>query len=164
MIRDCLTPRNRVALKKLIVTHLVKKFPAFYGTQNFTTIFTRARQSTLLYPVSLRSILILSSHLCLDLSHGLFPSSFPSKILNIFLIVCMCATCPAHLTLLNLVTMLIFGEQCSKFSLSIFPRPPVTFSLLGPTYLLSPLFSNTLILYTSPRILDQVSHPYRIIL
>jgi len=31
--------------EKLIVTHLVKKFPAFYGILNFiTVVFTRARQ------------------------------------------------------------------------------------------------------------------------
>jgi hypothetical protein len=34
---------ERVLLEKLIVTHLVKKFHAFYGTQKFITVFTRAR-------------------------------------------------------------------------------------------------------------------------
>jgi len=44
----CLTPCSSVLLKKLIVTQLVKKFPAFYGTRSFITAFTRARQ---MYPV-----------------------------------------------------------------------------------------------------------------
>ena len=35
-----LTPRNRVLLGKLAGSHLVKKFPAFYGTQMFNTAFT----------------------------------------------------------------------------------------------------------------------------
>jgi hypothetical protein len=37
-----LTPWSTVLLVKLIVTQLVKNFPAFYGTQSFTIVFTRA--------------------------------------------------------------------------------------------------------------------------
>jgi len=37
-----ITSRSRVLLEKLIVTHLVKKFPAFYGDRRFITVFTRA--------------------------------------------------------------------------------------------------------------------------
>jgi hypothetical protein len=37
-----LIPRSRVLLEKLIGSQLVKKFPAFYGTQRFITAFTRA--------------------------------------------------------------------------------------------------------------------------
>jgi hypothetical protein len=37
-----LTPWGRVLLEKLIVTQLVKKFPAFYGSQMFIAVFTRA--------------------------------------------------------------------------------------------------------------------------
>jgi hypothetical protein len=54
-------------------SHLVMKFRAFYGTRRFITVFTTARhwslswarctQSTPSHPISLRSILILSSHL-----------------------------------------------------------------------------------------------------
>jgi hypothetical protein len=46
--------------------------------------------------MSLRSILILSSHLILGLRNGLFPSSFLIEILYEFLIP-YGATCPAHL-------------------------------------------------------------------
>jgi len=58
-------------LEKLIVTQLVKRFPAFYGTRRFITVFARARhwplscsrciQSTPSHPVSQRSVLILSN-------------------------------------------------------------------------------------------------------
>jgi hypothetical protein len=34
---------ERALLEKLIVTHLVKKFPAFYRTRRFNTVFTRTR-------------------------------------------------------------------------------------------------------------------------
>jgi hypothetical protein len=36
-----------VLLEKLIVTQLVKKFPAFYGTQKFITVFTTAHHWSL---------------------------------------------------------------------------------------------------------------------
>jgi hypothetical protein len=41
------TPRSRVLLGKLTGSQLVKKFPAFYGTQRFITVFTRARHLSL---------------------------------------------------------------------------------------------------------------------
>jgi hypothetical protein len=37
-----LIPWSRVLLEKLKVTQLVKKFPAFYGTHRFITVFIRA--------------------------------------------------------------------------------------------------------------------------
>jgi len=61
-------PWNKVLPEKLIVTKLLKKFPAFHG-------FTRAHYWSLSWatciqfipsqPTSLRSILLLWSHLCL---------------------------------------------------------------------------------------------------
>ena len=73
------------------VLQLVKKFPAFYGTPKFITVLTSARNLSLSWansiqspqplPTSWRSILILSSYLCLGLPNGLLPSGFPTKIL-----------------------------------------------------------------------------------
>jgi hypothetical protein len=40
-----LTPRSRVLLEKLMVTQLVKKFPAFYGTRVFITVLITACRS-----------------------------------------------------------------------------------------------------------------------
>jgi len=37
------TPWSRVLLEKLMVTQLPKKFPAFYETRSFITVFTRPR-------------------------------------------------------------------------------------------------------------------------
>jgi hypothetical protein len=38
---------NRVLLEKLVVTQLVKKFLACYGTRRFITVFTRTRHCSL---------------------------------------------------------------------------------------------------------------------
>ena len=91
-----LTPRSRVLLEKLIGSQLVKKFPAFYGTQRSIIAFTSAHhlslswakpiQSMPPHPNSWRSILTLSSHLCLRLPSGLFPSGFPTKTQYIHLL------------------------------------------------------------------------------
>ena len=86
-----LTPRCRVLPEQLTGLQLVKKFPAFHGTQRFITALTSVLhlslswaspiQSTCPHPTSWRSILILSTHLRLGLPSGLFPSGFPTKTL-----------------------------------------------------------------------------------
>jgi len=104
-----LTPCSTVILEKLTGFQLVKKFPAFYVTRRFITAFTNARhlslssatsiQSMLPHPTSWRSILILSSHLCLGLSLR-FPLQNPVHVSP------LTHTCyiPRHLILLDLIT------------------------------------------------------------
>ena len=101
-----LTPWCRVLLEKLTGLQLVKKFPAFHGTQRFITALTSVRhlslpwarpiQSIYPHPTSWRSILISSTHLRLGLPSGLFHSGFPSKTLHTPLSSPIRATCPAH--------------------------------------------------------------------
>jgi hypothetical protein len=83
-------------LEKLPIVQPLKKFSAFYGTRGFITVFTRALhwslswarsiQSTPSHPISIRPILILSTHLRLGLPSGHLPSGFPTNILHAFLI------------------------------------------------------------------------------
>lgn len=75
------TTLNKLLLKKLLVVSLGKKLPASCGTWRFFTILTQAClwpvswtseiQLTFSYSISLRSITILSFHLCQDLPGGL---------------------------------------------------------------------------------------------
>ena len=168
-----LTPCSRVLLEKLTGSQPVKKFPTFYGTRRFITALTSARhlslswassiQSMPSHPTSWRSILILSSHLCLGLTSASFPQVSSSKPCTHLYSPRICATCHAHLILLDLITRIIFGEQyrslrCSLCSVLYFP---VTSFLVGPNILLSTPFWDTLSLRSSLNVSDQVSHPYK---
>jgi hypothetical protein len=99
------------AFEKLTFPELLKNFQALYVTQKFIIVFTTARtfspssacwiQSTPSHPISLRSVLILSFHLCLGFQSGLIPSGyFTQKPVRIFLLHIR-ATCPVHLILLD---------------------------------------------------------------
>ena len=115
------------------------------------------------HPNFWRSILILSSHLCVGLPSAPFPSGFPTKTLYTTLLSPIHATFPAHLILLHFITRTIFGEQYISLSSSLcsFLHSPVTSSLLGPNILLNALFSNTQSQRSSLNVSDQVSHPYK---
>jgi len=103
--------------------------------------------------------MILSSHLRLGFPSSLFPSRFPTKILYAFLMYPVHAPCPAHLVLLHLITLTIFGEvyKLRSSSLHGLLHLATISSLLGPNILLRTLLSNTLNLCPSLSVIDLVS-------
>ena len=118
-----LTPWSRGLPEKLIVSQLLKKFPPppqFNGNRMFITAFTTAHhlflswarliQSMLHHSTSLKSVLVLFSHLWLDLWSGYLASGAPPKL-------CMHLSCPSYvldalpISFLDLITRIIFGEE-----------------------------------------------------
>ena len=90
-----------------------------------------------------------------------FPSGYPTNTLHAPFLSPICAICPAHFILIDLITLIIFGEYRSlSSSLCSFLQSPITSSLLGTNFLLNTLFSNTLSLCSSLNESDQISHPY----
>jgi hypothetical protein len=81
-----LTPWSWALLERSLVVWILDSSTEFYGTRRLNTEFTRALHLSLVWarpiqsrsphPTSTRPILILSTHLRLGLSSGLFPSSF----------------------------------------------------------------------------------------
>jgi hypothetical protein len=63
------------------------------------------------HPISLRSILILSTQLRLGLPSGLFLSGFHTNITYAFLLAPILATYPSHLIRLDLIIIIILGEE-----------------------------------------------------
>jgi hypothetical protein len=128
---------------------LLNNFAAFYGTRTFITVLTRAFhwslswarsiQSIPQHPTYLRSILVLSTYLLLGLLSGLLPSGFPINNLYVFFVCLVRVTCPARLILLDLIILIIVGEEYKLWSSSLcsFLQPPVTSSLFGPNILLN---------------------------
>ena len=122
-----LTPCSRVLLDKLTVCKLVTKFPAFYGTRRFITAFTSDRhqslswassiQSIIPHPTSWRSVLILSSHLCLGLPKWSLSLRFPHQYPVYASPLPIRATCPAHLILLDFITQTMWGEDYKSLTL-----------------------------------------------
>jgi hypothetical protein len=112
-----------------------------YGIQNCSppvSILSQPNPVHTPHPTSWRSILILSSHLSLDLSSGLFPHVFPPKP-HTHLSPPHTGYMHAHLILPDFITRTVLGKEYRSWSFSFwgFLHCPVTSSLFGPNIFLS---------------------------
>jgi hypothetical protein len=117
-------------MEKLKSPKLLKKFPAFYGTRRFITCpYPEQDQSSLCPPPNLSKVhFSIILHLCLGLPSGLLPSGFPTKALYAPLLSPIRDTCPASLSLLDLITRMmrichIVGKGALVQILTTFPLP-----------------------------------------
>jgi len=138
----------------------------------FIAVFTRPYPWSLFWAIciqstpsgsnSLRSSVMLSTHLPLGLLIDLFHSGFPTKLFYALLMIPVRATRTTHLILLDSIIPITSGEthKLRSSSLCSLLQPHATFSLLGQNILIT-LFPNTLNICSSLNVRDQVSHPYK---
>jgi hypothetical protein len=94
-----LTPWSRVIIEKMIDSQLIKKFPAVYGVRRFIPA-----HALNIYLTDL-SFLMLFSYLHPNLPSGISYLDFVIGTVHAFIIYLIRATCPAHLTILDLITL-----------------------------------------------------------
>ena len=115
-----ITPWRRVLPEKPTGPQLLKKFPEFtepegslphHKSPPTVPILSQSDPVHAPHPTSLRSILILFSRLRLGLPSGLRPWGFSTKFLYAPLLFPLHATCPAHLSVIDLIARMGFGEE-----------------------------------------------------
>ena len=110
------------------------KFHCYFSNNpSFAVTCVTSIQPTTSNHFSLKSILILFSHLRVGFKNGLYPSGFPTKTLYEFLLrPHIRTTRPEHVIVFDLITRTTFGEKYKSWKPSLwnFLRLPVTSSVL----------------------------------
>jgi hypothetical protein len=117
--------------------------------------------------MSTRCVLMLFTHLHLCLPSGHFPSGVRTNLpVHVPLLSLIRAAWPAHLILLDLIILIILGEECKSCGYSLFVHPPtplhVTSSSFGPNILLSTLLTNNFRLQLHRKIKQPTSTKFTI--
>jgi hypothetical protein len=134
------TKLNRLLIQKLLVAQLVKLYTS-HRTWRFITMFTRAyhwnyseadEPNPHSYSHSIRSILMLYTHLCLYISMVFSLLAYWEESCMHF-IASVHATCPPY-SIFHLITLIIFHEDHESQSPSLYNSLcfPLTSSPLGP--------------------------------
>jgi hypothetical protein len=113
--------RSHSATQYITQVYASRRFIYVYITVRHLSVFRAGLvQSAASHHLSLRCVLILSSHLRLRLPRDLIPSDFPTKTLYAFLFSHIRATCPAHPIPLQFITLImIFAEAHDPCSPSL---------------------------------------------
>jgi len=118
---------EQVLPEKMTVRQLFKKFPAFYAILKYTTAFTRSLHMSVSCARPVRCV----THFYFLKLYFTVPStsspsewtvsfSFPHRTLYAGRFATMRATCPAHLTILDLITRIIYREQYRLWNSSLY--------------------------------------------
>jgi hypothetical protein len=126
--------------------------------------YLEPNQSSPYHPILsfLRSVLILSTLLRRGLTSGFFPLAFPTRSYIYSSSPHSCyMLCPSHTPSLGHSDYTCRRVQVTKLLIMQFSQTSCHPIPLGSNIFLSILVSNTLNLYFSLNVRDQVSHPYR---
>jgi hypothetical protein len=122
MLKSCLASGQSLNYLINFQTFYESECSLHYSQQLFTCPCLNPYRSCPYYSI-LRSILILSSHICRDLPSDLFPFGFPNK--SYMHSPLPHATSPSYLILLGLSTLIMLEEVYKlRSSLCSFTQPP----------------------------------------
>jgi hypothetical protein len=134
----------------------------FTRALHWSLSWARSIQPMPFHPISLRTILILCTHLCFGFPSCLFHSFSPTKVdLHSLSPQSRYMHCPCHPPWLDQSNYTWRIVQVMKLLILQFSHTSSYSSFFVPNILLSTLFSNSLSVCSSLNVRDQIWHPYK---